>query len=235
MVKNKKPVIGITMSYDKNGFVRTGTDYSFIRSEYGEEVRRAGGEPLFLSHVISPSVVAALCDGIVISGGEDIHPEFYGLSKTQDGVNEPFERTEWENRLIDACDEVGVKIFGICYGSQLLNVHYGGSLYQDIARELGSMLDHGSSANQATHEIVLEQDFLGFTKGDILPVAARHHQAVRELAPGFSVVARASDGVIEAITGRGHLGVQWHSESDGTAERMYGEFIKTCAMSAIRV
>jgi putative glutamine amidotransferase len=107
-------------------------------------------------------------------------------------------------------------------------VHYGGTLYQDIASDLQSQVDHGTSVAAAYHEIVFEQNFLGYSSGDSVTVAARHHQAVRDLAPGFVATARSSDGSVEAIAGRGHVGVQWHAESDQTAEKIYEEFIKHC-------
>lgn len=221
-----KPVIGITMSYDKGGLIRPGIDYNMIRREYGEQLRAAGASPIFLDHSISPQHAAELCDGIVISGGEDIHPSFYGQKATRIGVLEPHERTSWERLLIDACDHQEKTILGVCYGSQLLNVHYGGTLYQDIQTEAGSDLDHGSTDKPALHHITFENDFLGFKKGDIVESASRHHQAVKDLAPGFSAVARAKDGIIEAITGYGHFGVQWHSESDATANSIYGSFVE---------
>jgi putative glutamine amidotransferase len=224
-----KPVIGITMSFDKNGLIRPGVQYNMIRREYSEQIKAAGGAPIFLDNNIDPRHAAELCDGIVISGGEDIHPAFYGQQRTHSGSIEPVERTEWERLLIDACDHHDVRILGICYGSQLLNVHYGGTLHQDIVKETGSRLNHGSSAKPALHHVVFEQDFLGFKAGDKVASASRHHQAVKDVAPGFSVVARAEDGIIEAITGYGHFGLQWHSESDDTAHHVYGSFVKSIA------
>jgi putative glutamine amidotransferase len=226
MQKSKKPVIGITMSFDKSGLIRPGVHYNMIRREYSEQIQAAGGAPIFLDNTIDPHHAAELCDGIVISGGEDIHPVFYGQDAQHVGVIEPRERTKWERLLIDACDRKDVRILGICYGSQLLNVHYGGTLHQDIAKETGSLLDHGSSKSSALHHVVFERDFLGFRAGDKVASASRHHQAVKDVAPGFSVVARAEDGIVEAIAGYGHFGIQWHSESDATASSIYGSFVE---------
>ncbi len=232
-MKHKKPVIGITLAYDKHDMIRSGVEYGYIRKEYAREVKAAGGEPLFLDENIDPKVAAELCDGIVISGGHDIEPIFYGEQVTNAGVTEPSERTAWESKLIKACDEKGVHILGVCYGSQLLNVHYGGTLYQDIVIECGTMLNHGSSSGPAMHDVTFEREFLGFTTGQKVATASRHHQAVKDVASGFEVVCRADDGTIEAIMGNGHFGIQWHSESDGTAPRLYGEFIKMCSLSIL--
>jgi putative glutamine amidotransferase len=225
---NMQPVIGITMCFDNSDLIKTGVEYNYVRREYGRAVQKAGGQPLFLDPTIDPLVAAKLCDGIVISGGEDIDPSLYNQPVTSVGQLEPRARTDWERQLIDACDEWSRPILGICYGEQLLNVHYGGTLYQDIATDLHSQIDHGASSAAAYHEIVFEQNFLGYHSGERTVVAARHHQAVRDVAPGFSVVARSSDGSIEAIAGRGHVGVQWHAESDASAQKIYGAFVESC-------
>lgn len=225
-----QPVIGITMCFDDSDFIKAGVEYNYVRREYSLAIQRAGGQPLFLDPAIDPLVAAKLCDGIVISGGEDIDPSLYNQPIAGTRQQEPRTRTDWERQLIDACDEWNRPILGICYGEQLLNVHYGGTLYQDIATDMHSQIDHGTSGAAAFHEITFEQDFLGYRHGERTVVAARHHQAVRDIAPGFSVAARASDGAIEAITGRGHVGVQWHAESDDTAHKIYSEFVKNCAV-----
>lgn len=229
-----QPIIGITMALDTTGGIRPDVDYSFIRREYGEQVKAVGGQPIFLDPTIDPTVAARICDGIVISGGQDIDPSFYG-EKASDmaGPFEPVARTVWERELIDACDWANVPILGVCYGSQLLNVHYGGTLYQDLATEHPGALTHGHSGGAETHDVTFAGDFLGFVEGQAVPTAHRHHQAVNQLAPDFMASAYAPDGTIEAIAGRGHYGIQWHAESDGTAGQIYTEFIVRCGMAAI--
>jgi putative glutamine amidotransferase len=230
-----RPIIGITMTLDRDGFVRPGADYSYIRSEYGEEVRKAGGEPIFLDYTVSAERAAELCQGIIISGGEDIDPSLYGQPKRHTKKLEPIARTLWEQKLIDACDKYERPILGICYGLQLLNIHYGGTLYQDIAAEFGSDMNHGESAVAALHEVTFAENFLGYKPGDTVLSASRHHQAAHDIAPGFKVVARASDGVTEAIAGRGHYGIQWHAESDDSANVLYTQFVQQCRTPASRV
>jgi putative glutamine amidotransferase len=223
-----QPVIGITMCYDNNSLINEGVEYTYVRREYSLAVQRAGGQPVFLDPGIDPLVAAELCDGIVISGGEDIDAALYHQEKRGDARQEPRIRTDWERQLIDACDEWNRPILGICYGEQLLNVHYGGTLYQDIRDQCRSALGHGTSKRPVLHDIVFEQDFLGFARGEKVAVTARHHQAVRNIAPGFRVVARADDGTIEAISGHGHMGIQWHAESDDSAKAIYGNFVALC-------
>jgi putative glutamine amidotransferase len=221
-----KPVIGITMSFDKSGLVRPDVYYNLIRREYGDQLKAAGASPIFLDNTIDPEVAAELCDGIVISGGEDIDPSFYKQDSKYAKIIEPAERTEWERKLIDACDMRKVRILGICYGSQLLNIHYGGTLYQDIETETGSKLSHGTSIAAALHKVTFKNNFLSFKSGEIVESAARHHQAVNKLGKGMKSAAIAEDGIIEAIAGNGHYGVQWHAEADGTAAQIYGAFVE---------
>ncbi|HEX7483848.1 MAG TPA: gamma-glutamyl-gamma-aminobutyrate hydrolase family protein [Candidatus Saccharimonadales bacterium] len=224
-----QPVIGITMCYDNNDLINKGVEYNYVRREYSEAVRAAGGQPLFLDPGIDPLVAAKLCDGVVISGGEDIDPTLYGQTQQGSADLEPRQRTNWERQLIDACDEWSRPILGICYGEQLLNVHYGGTLYQDVNDDLESHVDHGTSKQAAMHTVTFAQDFLGYSAGDKVTVASRHHQAVHKIAPDFQIIARSDDGGVEAIMGRGHVGVQWHAESDHTAPNIYGVFVAHCA------
>ena len=229
-----QPIIGITMAMDTADLIRKGIEYSYIRYEYGEQVKAAGGQPIFLDATIDPATAARICDGIVISGGHDLHPGTYGQEINNLGGDiEPLTRTEWERELIDACDWAGVPILGVCYGSQLLNAHYGGTLYQDILRDRPGTISHGEPTGNAMHEVTFASDFLGFESGEKANTAHRHHQAVAQIAPGFKAIATAPDGTIEAIAGRGHYGIQWHAESDGTAGRIYSAFIATCTVDEL--
>ena len=223
-----RPVVGITMCLDNYGYIQKGIEYDFVRREYGEAVRRAGGEPIFLDPSIDPVAAISLCDGLVISGGQDIVPSEYGQDARYAEIVEPIERTRWERHLIRRCDEKGIPIFGVCYGAQLLNVHYGGTLYQDVYKEGAATISHGSSLAPARHKVTFAHDFLGFSEGQTAEVTARHHQAVNQLAPGFTAIATTQDGIVEAIAGHGHYGVQWHAESDDTSATLYGEFVKRC-------
>lgn len=225
-------LFAITMCYDTSGTITPGAEYNFIRREYGESIQRAGGQPIFIDPSIDPETVARLVEGVIISGGNDIDPALYGQKNTACQKLEPRARSDWERRLIDACDIEGVPILGICYGNQLLNVHYGGTLYQDIAAEHGSTLDHGTSQQAALHGVTFSADILGYKKGQSIASTARHHQSVRDLAPGFVAAGRADDGIIEAICGNGHFGIQWHPESDESRDVIYANFIEHCRDSA---
>lgn len=224
----KPLIIGITMCIDQEDRITKGAMYNYVRRTYGQVVNAAGAHPIFIDPSLDPWIAVELCDGIVISGGEDIDPSMYGQSLDKETVLEPRERVDWERQLITACDEWGVPILGVCYGSQLLNVHYGGTLLQDVTTTFGTAQPHGSSEAPVRHRIRFEHDLLGYEAGESANVEARHHQAVDQLGDGLVIAARAADGCIEAIAGNGHFGVQWHPESDETAPVIYGAFVRHC-------
>jgi putative glutamine amidotransferase len=233
-IKTKRPVIGVTLSYGQDGLVIAGAQHNLIRREYGEKLKAAGASPIFLDASIDPKIASRMCDGIVISGGEDIEPQFYGSKALLRTKIEPSTRTTWERELIKACDANGKRILGICYGAQLLNVHYGGTLYQDIRTQRKNTVDHGTTEAMSMHRVKFNHDFLGFQPSDDVMAGCRHHQAVKDLAPGFTVAAEAPDGVVEAIAGHGHFGVQWHAEADDTAESIYNSFVAIVAQRKSR-
>ena len=147
-------------------------------------------------------------DLLVLCGGEDVEPGRYGepltYSKTPNLKRDAF---EW--KVLGAAVALGKPVFGICRGHQLINVFFGGTLYQDIKEE------HGA-AHPATHLVQVVDD--GYLKPIFQTsrqeVNSSHHQAVKKLAPGFTVAATALDGVIEAIENKSlniH-GVQFHPE-----------------------
>ncbi len=223
----KQPVIGISPGFDDGTKLPEKRGSHYLRRTYTEVLKQVGAIPLILNLDMPMGAILSLCDGIVISGGEDIHPSLYGEEKLHipGAVEEPLLRTEWEHELIEACDNVGMPILGICYGMQLLNIHYGGTLYQDIPLELPESISH----NLTHHDVAFTADFLGYSSGDVRDVESRHHQAVHDVAPGFEVCATAPDGIIEAFKNARHFGMQWHPESDLTGVHVYRAFVEHCA------
>lgn len=227
MVKTKtRPVIGIAPSFDNGTIIPGGViDRLFLRREYTALLASVGAVPIILNPDMPTADITKLCDGVVISGGEDIAPELYAAERIAEvTLVEPIERFEWETALIDACDEAKVPILGICYGMQRLNVHYGGTLIQDIPTYMPENVGH----HKTTHHITFENDFLGMKEAGVHEINSRHHQAVERLAEGFYVCASAPDGIIEAVKGHGHFGMQWHPESDATGAHVYRAFVEEC-------
>jgi putative glutamine amidotransferase len=225
---NTKPFIGIVPSFDEGNRIPAGggnIKRIYIRHEYMHLLAQVGAVPLVLNPDMTYEEITELCDGIVLSGGEDIDPTLYGQEKIPQPRRryiEPSHRYEWESGLINACDKAGVSILGICYGMQRLNVHYGGTLIQDIPTFMPDNIGH----DHTTHHITFDHDFLSMKETGVHEINSRHHQAIDRLAEGFTVCAAAPDGIIEAIQGYGHFGMQWHPESDETGAHIYRAFIE---------
>ena len=222
-----KPVIGIVPSFDDGSVIPGGPiDRLFLRREYTMMLASVGATPILLNPDMLVEDIIGLCDGIVISGGEDIDPALYEYERLPEVVRiEPVERFEWERGLIEASDLAGLPILGICYGMQRLNVHYGGTLIQDIDSYLPDNVGH----KLRIHPIRFEHDFLGLKSTGVHEINSRHHQAIERLAEGFRISATAPDGIVEAIEGHGHFGMQWHPESDETGAHVYRSFVDICA------
>ena len=208
----KKPVIGITgnekahpdddimMSYAAKGFV--------------EGVKDAGGIPIILP--IGDQEMAAyyisIIDKLILTGGQNVDPKFYGEPKTIDSDDYHLQRDEFELSLIREAIKQKKPIFSVCRGTQLFNVAMGGTLHQDIE-------DHWQdcSAEYTTQRLVTEPDtILREIYGEISHINSFHHQSIKDLASNLKVVAHdPKDGIIEAVTTTDdfpYLGVQWHPE-----------------------
>ena len=162
-------------------------------------------------------------DGLVLHGGADVSPLSYGEQPLQDKWAGDKVRDEYEIALVAAFERHGKPVFGVCRGLQLMNVAYGGTLYQDIATQVPDSLVHRDAKvyDQNFHTIDIQpQSRLAALYPDTQRVTVNsiHHQAIKDLAPGFRVEAVSNeDGLVEAIrrsdAGRSYLAaVQWHPE-----------------------
>lgn len=159
-------------------------------------------------------------DGLVLQGGKDIDPVFYGQSPEHIlGTPDPV-RDRFELDLVRTFTRLGKPVFGICRGMQLINVAFGGTLYQDLEKQGASAFSHVDRPVYDRHchavsmgaDSVLSHWYGGATQGVVNSI---HHQGVARLGEGLQAIAFASDGVVEAIWRDGEtfvLGVQWHPE-----------------------
>ena len=164
---------------------------------------------------------AGWLDGLVLMGGSDLWPGSYGEEPLEARWSGDRVRDEYEIALARAFVAQGKPVFGVCRGLQLLNVAFGGTLYQDIATQRPEAITHRDAAryDRLFHRI----DFESGTRLERLYTGQRgatvnsvHHQGIKDLAPDFTVEARCpDDGTIEAVRWRGHSfvsAVQWHPE-----------------------
>jgi putative glutamine amidotransferase len=230
----KPPVIGITCSWDapRNAYLSP--------KDYAAAVAGGGGRPILLPHleVLNSHAKDPLesIDGLLLSGGTDLDPAAFGEEpryplKTIDPTRDAFELA-----LCRAALEAGVPIFGICRGIQVLNLAAGGTVYQDLAGQVDGALRHEQDAPRwhPTHAVSIEEGtrLHAILQETACRVNSFHHQAVRDVARGFAVSARATDGVIEAIESVHApfaLGVQWHPENThrtlDTSKRLFAAFV----------
>ena len=205
--ESKTPVIGITCSRSASGATQLATSYT-------EAIVRAGGVAVVLPTVSSAAEAEQLLDildGIVFSGGEDVNPAWYGESVWNETVYVDTLRDCSDSLLARAAIASGKPVLAICRGAQLMNVMLGGSLYQDLPTQLGSSVKHsGGAANMISlaEGSVLREIF----RTDSVQVNSYHHQAVKDLAPGLTVTARAADGVVEAYETPRIWAMQFHPE-----------------------
>lgn len=242
-MQEKKPIIGISTSLlIDDGGMFPGYKRTYVNKDYVDAVIKNGGIPMLIPFGESEEVVKSqieLVDGLILSGGHDVSPLNYGeepLSKL--GQTFP-ERDEFDRQLIQGAMQKGIPILGICRGCQIINAVMGGSLYQDISyiQDGKERIKHnqGHSPMLKTHSVTLtpESKLAAIFKTEKLVVNSFHHQAIHNIAPEFQAVAKAADGVVEAIEHRTYpfmVGVQWHPEmlakGDEQSNELFIEFIK---------
>jgi putative glutamine amidotransferase len=239
-----KPLIGITAWYD---YTKGDT---YLKKGYIEAVNRAGGVSMLIPATEDYDIVLEIirrCDGFLLSGGGDIDAKHFGeINLPCNGELSPL-RDEMEIMISREAVSRSKPLFGICRGMQIMNVALGGSIYQDIFCQIKDrqLVKHQQDAPKwyPIHKVDVEEDSALFriTGRKQLEVNSYHHQAVKDVAEGFRVTAKAEDGVIEAIEhtlSRFALGVQWHPELmiDRNAEMfgLFEAFIEACVLDDLR-
>jgi putative glutamine amidotransferase len=190
---------------------------------YCDAVAEAGGIPLVAPYSDDPEVVqgmVAVAGGLLLTGGGyDVEPALYGAPPHPAlGTTKPH-RTRFELSLWELARARRLPTLGVCAGMQLLNVAWGGTLWQDLPDQVPSATEHRQpfDRRQPSHAVRLAPGSLlarlsGRTE---LDVNSNHHQAVRDLGPGLQASGWSRDGVVEAMELPGDhwvVGVQWHPE-----------------------
>lgn len=206
-----------------------------LNTAYVRALEGAGLVPLAIPMILAPDRAAAALEavrGLVLTGGEDVAPARYGAAPHPRLGDVDPARDAAELALIDAARRRRLPILAICRGIQILNVALGGTLYQDLDSERPGPVPHNEASNHAVR--VEAGSLLERTLGTrSASVNSRHHQAIRDLAPGLKAVAWADDGVIEAAEPADAgapwiVAVQWHPE-DLTERALFDGFARAVA------
>ena len=220
---NIKPLIGISANY--------GDSNSKLAENYYKSIVAVGGVPVIIPVTDDLATIEAIVgrlDGILLSGGGDMHPRYYNEEPIpENGIPDEL-RDRYDVTLIKSAVEYQLPVLGICRGMQVINTVFGGSLYQDINVQYADKKPMCHSQNEErsvttqTASVVTDSLLYSIVSCNTLPINSIHHQAVKRIADGFRAVAFADDGICEAIESLYYpiLGVQWHPEhlSEADAE-----------------
>lgn len=210
-------VVGVVESCPTGGVVQ-------VSRSYVQAVEAAGFVPMVLPMAESEATLREFVgkiDILLLTGGEDVEPRRYGEPNSPRLGKVNFSRDDFEWKLLAAARAVRLPVFGICRGEQMLNVFFGGTLYQDIPSEFPRAQNapevvHRTKDAKPVHAVAVKPGTrLGAVAGaGELLVNTYHHQSVKDLAPGFVASAVSPDGVVEAIESSDYpaAGVQFHPE-----------------------
>ncbi len=226
----QRPIIGITSAADDKNI--------FLKKGYFNAVFYAGGFPMAIACLAGANkqyidAVLEMTDGIIFTGGGDIHAKFYNEPVHEKSDLICVERDEFELALMKRTLELDKPMFAICRGSQVLNVAMGGSLTQHIDNH--AIIDR---SEETVHDVSVCKDTLlhKILNKDVTDVNSLHHQCVGRVGDGLIVAAKSPEGIIEAIELPQKafvLGVQWHPERifDKYTDHaeLFKHFINTCA------
>lgn len=207
------------------------------QSKYIESLARAGAGMRWVELNDPEQAVqdALTCDGLLLPGGGDMDPKFYGQERIPACGEPNLLRDAAEPLLLRAFLAADKPVLGICRGIQVMNAVLGGDLYQDI-KPFEHLPHNGHWAK--VHTVTVRRGTLlsRILGQDTVLVNSQHHQAVDRVAPGFTLAALSEDGIVEAIEkpdARFCLGVQWHpewlSDADPAMQGLFDAFVNACS------
>ena len=213
-----KKVIGVSASQRKSeGFLR-----DYINNDYTSSIEKVGGIPLILPITSEREAVKyyiSCIDGLILSGGHDVDPAFYKEELLPESEMPHRKRDTFDMLLIEYALIKGIPILGICRGMQVLNVYFGGSLYQDLKYNKDIYLKHMQNyfPGEPVHRVKIDRSsVLAGLYDEEIWVNSYHHQQVKEVGKGLRVTGWSADmgaELIEYATKEKFIvGVQWHPE-----------------------
>ncbi|OOB76822.1 MAG: hypothetical protein BEN19_03865 [Epulopiscium sp. Nuni2H_MBin003] len=236
-----KPIIGIPLNAQHVKRNVSSKDIYYINEEYTLVLNKLGAMPILLPFTDDISLVKAqvdLCDGILLSGGDDITPYLYGEEPNPKlgEYNEAIDR--YQLNMTNETIQQNKPLLGICRGAQIINIIFGGSVYTDMSYVPEKTLLHMQTGKRrdVCHTMVTKKG----TKmhqyfGDEILINSFHHQAISTIGTGLIVSATAKDNIVEAIENNDLkycVGVQWHPEImaiySESMNNLFIDFINHC-------
>ena len=229
-----KAIVGVMPLWDEE------RESLWMLPAYLDAVREVGGLPIvfpFTEDEAELEQLTRLCDGFLLTGGQDVSPALYGEAPLEGLTVTCPKRDEMEGIVLRLALDRDKPILGVCRGLQFLNASLGGTLWQDLPTQRPSEIAHRQDLpkDRPTHGVTLVEDSplrrcLGVER---LAVNSAHHQAIRALAPGLRAMAFAPDGLTEAFwmpERRFLWGVQWHPEqlyrADAPSRAIFRAFVE---------
>ena len=211
-----RKVIGVMPLYDRE------KKCYWIQPDYLEMLEAENAIPMVLpltSNHNELDYFLEICGGFLLTGGPDVAPSIYNEEQKPWCGTLCEARDEMEQYILKKAVEKDRSVLGVCRGIQLMNVCYGGTLYQDLKSEYDSDLDHRiqPSYNEMIHFNTIQKDtpLYDLLGKEQMKVNSYHHQAVKKLSPQFKQMSISEDGLIESIympDRKYVVGVQWHPE-----------------------
>ena len=234
------PLIGISANYREGD--------SCIENSYALSILEAGGVPVLIPVCTDIEILRETVkrlDGLLLTGGGDINPLFAKEDPIPQLQEYNIIRDQYDFTLVKLATDRCIPIFGICRGHQVINLAFGGNNYQDIYTQRQTpTLKHSQSVSReyGSHTVLIEKEsqLFNIMGTDSLVVNSFHHQAIKDVAPGFHVSATSPDGIIEAMEGRPAypiFSVQWHPEKmavrpDQQMQRLFHYFVNEAKLFA---
>lgn len=234
-----KKVIGVTPRTN----ILNDSDIFNVYQNYFDAIIKAGGIPVMLPIAKKEDLKQIMnnIDGLLITGGKDINPNLYNEEVKSYSILADEKEDNNDLNLIEIALNKKIPILGICKGLQILNVYFGGSLYQDIFEEYGTDINHSQSKlipkpknDSMNYNTKFNKNTLLYNIfGDEYTINSFHHQAIKDIANNFTISSISTDGIIEAIEDldKKILAVQWHPERlvyDSKHFEIFKRFINMC-------
>ena len=211
-----KPIVGVMPLWDEE------KDSIWMLPGYMDGISQAGGIPVifpFSTDEQELKQLIGMCDGFLFTGGQDVTPEVYHEDPLEDLIDCCIKRDLMETIVLKEAIADDKPVLGICRGIQFINAALGGKLYQDIPTQRPSEINHHQNPtyNVPVHNVSIAagSPLHKCLEVEQLPVNSYHHQAVKIMAPELVVMAKAPDGIVEAVykpDNRFLWAVQWHPE-----------------------